>query len=72
MFMPEVFANYAKSQPDKVFTFYNGREWTYGEFYEKAKRVAAYFQSKGYKKEDIIALYSLNSDIFLVCYSVFN
>lgn len=68
MFMPEVLASYAKSQPAKVFTSYNGREWTYGEFYEKAKRVAGYFQSKGYEKEDIIALYSLNSDIFLVCY----
>lgn len=66
--MPEILASYAKSQPDKVFTSFNGREWTYGEFYEKAKRVAGYFQSKGYEKEDIIALYSLNSDTFLVCY----
>lgn len=68
MFMPEVLATYAEIQPDKIFTFYNGREWTYGEFYEKVKRVAAYFQSKGYEKGDIIALYSMNSDVFLVCY----
>lgn len=68
MFMPEIIAKYAESQPNKVFTSYNGREWTYGEFYEKAKRVAAYFQSKGYLKEDMIALYSLNTDVFLVCY----
>jgi len=68
MFMPEVLASFAKSQPNKVFTSYNGREWTYGEFYDKAKRVAAYFQSKGYEKEDIIALYSINSDTFIVCY----
>lgn len=68
MFMPEVLASYAKSQPNKVYTSFNDRELTYSEFYEKAKRIAAYFQLKGYKKEDIIALYSLNSDIFLICY----
>ncbi|MEK4425482.1 class I adenylate-forming enzyme family protein [Solibacillus sp. FSL K6-1523] len=68
MLLPELFGNYAKNQPDKVFTSYNGREWTYREFYEKAKRIAAYFQSKCYEKEDIIALYSLNTDLFLVCY----
>ncbi|MCZ2259138.1 class I adenylate-forming enzyme family protein [Sporosarcina sp. G11-34] len=68
MFLPEILASHAKSQPNKIFTSYNGRQWTYGEFFEKVKRVAAYFQARGYKKEDIIALYSLNSDIFLVCY----
>lgn len=68
MLLPELLGNYAKSQPNKVFTSYNGREWTYDVFYEKAKRVAAYFQTNGYKKGDIIALYSLNTDIFLVCY----
>ncbi|MEG0473630.1 MAG: AMP-binding protein, partial [Solibacillus sp.] len=68
MLLPELFGNYAQSQPNKVFTSYNGREWTYHEFYEKAKRVAAYFQSNGYEKGDIIALYSLNTDVFLVCY----
>lgn len=68
MFMPEILASYAKSQPNKVYTSCNGRELTYSEFYDKATRVAAYFQSKGYEKEDIIALYSLNSDVFLICY----
>ena len=68
MFMTEVLGDYAKSQPDKIFTSYNGREWKYGEFYEKAKKVAGHFQAEGYEKGDIIALYSLNSDHFLVCY----
>ncbi|MCG7344250.1 long-chain fatty acid--CoA ligase [Sporosarcina sp. ACRSL] len=68
MFMTEVLGEYAKSQPDKVFTSFNGKEWTYGEFYESAKKVAGHFQAKGYQKGDIIALYSLNSDLFLVCY----
>lgn len=57
-----------KQNPEKIYTIFQGREWTYNTFFEKVKRVAAYFQSKNYKKGDIIALYSLNSDVFLVCY----
>lgn len=59
---------HAETNPEKVFTSYNGRECTYGEFYNKAQKVAGHFQAKGYEKGDIIALYSLNSDLFLVCY----
>lgn len=68
MFMTEVLGEYAKKQPHKVFTSYNGSELTYGDFYELAKKVAGHFQAEGYEKGDIIALYSLNSDHFLVCY----
>lgn len=68
MFLPQFVSNYVESQPTKVYTYYNGREWTYKEFDERVKRVAAYFQQQGYQKGDIIALHSLNSDIFLVCY----
>lgn len=68
MFITESIAHYAERQPEKIYTTYEGRTWTYHSFYEKAKRVASYFQQKGYEKDDIIALYALNSDIFLVCY----
>lgn len=68
MFITESLEKYANNQPEKMYTSYEGREWTYSEFFEKAKRVAAYFQEKGYAKDDIIALYALNSDVFLVCY----
>ncbi|MDN7246800.1 class I adenylate-forming enzyme family protein [Planococcus shenhongbingii] len=68
MLITESISNYAKNQPGKMYTSYQGRDWTYSEFYEKAKRIAAYFQQKGYKKDDVIALYALNSDTFLVCY----
>lgn len=59
---------HAENQPEKVFTIFEGREWTYGEFFEKAQRIAAYFQEKEYGKDDIIALYARNSDTFLVVY----
>lgn len=68
MFITESIAEFAASQPEKVFISYQDRDTTYGEFYEKAKRVAAFFQQKNYQKGDIIALYALNSDVFLISY----
>lgn len=68
MIMTDVLRQYATSQPDKVCTTYNGREWSYGEFYEQVRKVAGLFQTNDYQKGDIIALYSLNSDAFLVYY----
>lgn len=68
MFIFEQLAEHAKSQPEKVITTYQGRQTTYGDFYQQAKNLAGYFQSKGYKKDDIIALYLHNSDHFLIAY----
>lgn len=68
MFVTKNLEEWAKKQPEKVYTIYQGRKWTYGEFFYKVKRVAAYFQQKGYQKDDVIALYALNSDLFLACY----
>ncbi|WP_347177930.1 AMP-binding protein [Sporosarcina thermotolerans] len=68
MFIVDVLLKHAKETPDKVYTSFNGREWTYGEFVGKAEKIAAYLQRQGYEKGDIIALYSMNSDLFLACY----
>lgn len=68
MFLPEVVIEYGKSQPGKVYTSFGGREWTYGEFREKAERVAAYFQQQGYRPGDVIALLAGNSDSFVAAY----
>ncbi|TQR18274.1 class I adenylate-forming enzyme family protein [Psychrobacillus soli] len=68
MFVTEKLALHAKEQPDHFITQFNGRKITYSVFYEQAKRLAGYFQAKGYKQEDIIAVYLNNSDFFLVCY----
>lgn len=68
MFVTEKLALHAKEQPDHLISQFNGRNTTYSEFYEQAKRLAGYFQRKGYQKEDIIAVYLNNSDYFLVCY----
>ncbi|MDQ0216756.1 long-chain acyl-CoA synthetase [Oikeobacillus pervagus] len=68
MFVFEQLAEHAKAQPEKIITTYQDRKMTYREFYQKAKNLAGYFQSRGYQKEDIIALYLPNSDYFLICY----
>lgn len=68
MFVSEKLALHALNQPEKVITKFEGRETTYAKFFEQAKRLAGYFQEKGYKKEDIIAVYLNNSDYFLTCY----
>jgi long-chain acyl-CoA synthetase len=68
MFMPEVVVEYGKTQPEKVYTSFEGRQWTYGEFREKAERVAGYFQQQGYQPGDVIALLAGNSDSFVAAY----
>lgn len=68
MLVSERLANLAKEQPTKIITSFKGRETSYEKLFEQAKRLAGYFQSKGYKQEDIIAVYLINSDYFLTCY----
>ncbi|SDM41085.1 long-chain acyl-CoA synthetase [Psychrobacillus sp. OK028] len=68
MLVAERLAYLAKEQPTKIITSFQGRETSYAELFKQAKRLAAYFQSKGYEQEDIIAVYLINSDYFLTCY----
>ncbi|MFJ5769038.1 class I adenylate-forming enzyme family protein [Psychrobacillus sp. NPDC093180] len=68
MFVTEKLALHAKEQAHHLITQFKGRNTTYSAFYEQAKRLAGYFQAKGYEQEDIIAVYLNNSDYFLICY----
>ncbi|MEK5146171.1 long-chain fatty acid--CoA ligase [Psychrobacillus sp. FSL K6-4615] len=68
MLVSERLAYLAKETPKKIITSFQGRETSYKELFEQAKRLAGYFQSKGYEQEDIIAVYLINSDYFLTCY----
>lgn len=68
MYVTEKLAAHAQQQPDHIITSFKGRNTSYSEFYEQAKRLAGYLQEKGYQQEDIIAVYLPNSDYFLVCY----
>lgn len=66
--MTDVLQQYAQKQPEAIATMYGEQNWTYQEFYERAQRFAAHLQGEGFEKDDIIALYTLNSDLFLVAY----
>lgn len=68
IFMTDILQKYATQQPDAIATIYEGEKVTYGEFYKCAEKFAAYLQEQGYEKNDVIALYTLNSDMFLIAY----
>lgn len=68
MYMPQLIGKHAQEQPTHPATWCDERDWDYASFYKRMERVGAYFQQKGYKKGDIIALYALNSDFFLATY----
>jgi len=68
MFVFEQLEEHAKKQPEKIITSYLGKELTYNQFFQQVKNLVGYFQAQGYKKEDKIAVYLYNSDVFLICY----
>ncbi|WP_107924693.1 class I adenylate-forming enzyme family protein [Lysinibacillus parviboronicapiens] len=68
MLMTDILQNYAEQQPEAIATMYGSDNVTYGEFYKRASKFAAYLQAQGYEKDDVIALYTLNSDLFLIAY----
>ncbi|CAM5219788.1 AMP-dependent synthetase OS=Lysinibacillus sphaericus OX=1421 GN=LS41612_03390 PE=3 SV=1 [Lysinibacillus sphaericus] len=68
MFMTDILQHYATQQPDAIATIYAQQKVTYSEFYKHTERFAAYLQQQGFEKDDVIALYTLNSDLFLIAY----
>ncbi|WP_350346147.1 long-chain-fatty-acid--CoA ligase [Heyndrickxia faecalis] len=68
MFVGQQLKWHAIHQPDHIITSYRGKKMTYAQFYREAINVAGFFQKKGYKKGDIIALFLHNSDVLLIAY----
>jgi len=68
MFMTDILQNYATQQANATATVYEDKQMTYSEFYQHSEHFAAYLQQQGYEKNDVIALYTLNSDLFLIAY----
>lgn len=68
MFVTNVLAQHALSRPEDTAIVFKNSEWTYGELYDHARKIASYIQSRGYKKGDIIAQFMLNSDLFMAVY----
>lgn len=66
--MTDILEHYAVQQPHTIATLYDGKKLSYRELYQRVEQFAAYLQEQEYEKDDVIALYTLNSDLFLVAY----
>lgn len=67
-FMTDILEDYARQQPNAIATLYDGKAISYHDFYQRVERFATYLQEQDFKKDDVIALYTLNSDLFLIAY----
>ena len=66
--MTDILEDYAGQQPNAIATLYDGKAISYHDFYQRVERFATYLQEQDFKKDDVIALYTLNSDLFLIAY----
>ena len=58
--MCDIFQETANKHPDKVAFVFEEKYWTFQEVEYFSNKVANYFQSAGYKKGDVIALFMEN------------
>lgn len=68
MFITNVLTQHATSNPEATAIVFEGKQWTYSELYNNAKKIAGYLQQQGYEKGDIVAQFMLNSDLFMAVY----
>ena len=68
MFITNVLTQHALSRPNELAIVFENSQWTYRELYNHAKKIANYLTRQGYKKGDIVAQFTLNSDIFMAIY----
>ena len=54
--------------PEAKAIMFHDESWTYKELYEKSLKIAHYLVKKGYKKDDIVAQFTLNSNLFMAIY----
>lgn len=54
--VPKLFSRLAKKHPDKVCFYYKEEKWTYEDIDKFSNKVANYFASIGFEKNDEIAL----------------
>jgi crotonobetaine/carnitine-CoA ligase len=63
--LPWLLAHWAEQTPDKVFLIWEHpdqpvQQWTYGQFWEQVRKVAAALAARGVKREDKVLLHSEN------------
>lgn len=68
MFITDYLKAQAQCTPQAIAVSFEDQELTYATFYQNVERVAAFIQSQGMKKGDIVASMLLNSDLFMAVY----
>lgn len=68
MFITDYLKAQVEQTPEAIAVAFNNDEISYEAFYKKVELVAAFVQSKGMKKGDIVASMLLNSDLFMAVY----
>lgn len=58
----------AQATPKATAIQFENDVWTYEELFEKAQKIAYYFIENGYQKNDIVAQFMLNSNLFMAVY----
>ena len=61
----DIFAETVKNNGDKVAFMFEDKQWTFKEVDSYCNQVANYFQSIGYKKGDVVALFMENRPEFV-------
>ena len=67
-FVPDVFEDRAKEQPDKVFVIFEDKTYTYKFMNEQANRVARAAIKLGVQRDDTVAMVIHNEPAFLWTY----
>ena len=68
MYITNVLMHHAQQTPNELAIVFENNKWTYKELYTRAKKIADYLTGKGYVKGDIVAQFTLNSDLFMAVY----
>ena len=58
----------SRMTPEAEAIVFQGESWTYKELYGKSLKIANYLVKKGFKKDDIVAQFTLNSNLFMAIY----
>lgn len=58
----------AQATPNAEAIVFENEIWTYQELVDKAQKIAQFLVEKGYKKDEIVAQFTLNSNAFMAIY----
>lgn len=68
MTITKVLYEQVQKAPKAEAVVFQEESWTYEELYDNSQKIAHYLIRKGYKKDDIVAQYTRNSNLFMAIY----